>query len=269
MPFFDLDLLQHSFLAYCWPFFSCWLPALVWFRCRDYLDSQSPKDLSCKVRKLVSKKLNKQVKGPVRLLTHPRYFGVTFNPVSFFYVFDESGKSLEAVVALISNIPWLESHVEVLVPRDADYDGSLSSLLVMKSHPKDFHVSPFIPMQDIEYHWCFSIPSENLRVTVLLKNNTGRNILFASLHVNRHAWSLLSLLTFLICYPLMTWKVIFAIHWVCSVFVEMIFANFWLMHRRLTNCGNENFLFMRTLIIVKMVRRVFYAAKNKVYNESC
>ncbi|GJQ11415.1 hypothetical protein GpartN1_g5693.t1 [Galdieria partita] len=212
MVYFDLDLLRRSYLAYCWPFFSCWAPALVWFRCKDYLNSHSLEDLSSRVRKLVSDKLHKEIKGPVRLLTHPRYFGVAFNPVSFFYVFDESGNRLEAIVALISNIPWFESHIEVLVPKSAQCDASLSSLIVMKSHSKAFHVSPFLPMKDIEYYWNFSIPSENLRVTTLLKHQ-HHNILFASLHLKRHAWSLLSLFIFLFRYPLMTWKVIFAIHW--------------------------------------------------------
>ncbi|EME31850.1 hypothetical protein Gasu_09230 isoform 2 [Galdieria sulphuraria] len=213
MLYFDLDLLRHSYLAYCWPLFSYWGPALVWFRCQDYLNSQSLEELSSKVRKIVSEKVHKNINGPVRLLTHPRYFGVSFNPVSFFYVFDESGKYLEAVVALISNIPWLESHIEVLVPKETQYDASLSSsLIVMKSHPKAFHVSPFLPMENIEYNWCFSNPIENLRVTTLLKHQQ-HNILFASLDLERHAWSLLSLLIFLFRYPFMTWKVIFAIHW--------------------------------------------------------
>jgi DUF1365 family protein len=206
---FDLDLLQRSFFAYCWPLFSCWFPALVWLRCKDYLDSQSPGDLSCKVRKIVSEALQKDVKGPVRLLTHPRYFGVTFNPVSFFYVYDESRARLEAVVALISNIPWLESHIEVLIPRN---DALSSSLLMMNSHPKAFHVSPFLPMQDIEYFWRFSVPKKDLRVTVLLKHQR-RNVLFASLHFERRAWTIVSLILFLFRYPFMTCQVIFAIHW--------------------------------------------------------
>ncbi|GJD10354.1 hypothetical protein Gasu2_45490 [Galdieria sulphuraria] len=166
MLYFDLDLLRHSYLAYCWPLFSYWGPALVWFRCQDYLNSQSLEELS-------------------NIL----------------------------VFLLTLNIPWLESHIEVLVPKETQYDASLSSsLIVMKSHPKAFHVSPFLPMENIEYNWCFSNPIENLRVTTLLKHQQ-HNILFASLDLERHAWSLLSLLIFLFRYPFMTWKVIFAIHW--------------------------------------------------------
>ncbi|GJD12289.1 hypothetical protein Gasu2_63850 [Galdieria sulphuraria] len=158
MLYFDLDLLRHSYLAYCWPLFSYWGPALVWFRCQDYLNSQSLEELSSKVRKIVSEKVHKNINGPKQSL-------------------------------LLSVI-----------------------FRVMKSHPKAFHVSPFLPMENIEYNWCFSNPIENLRVTTLLKHQQ-HNILFASLDLERHAWSLLSLLIFLFRYPFMTWKVIFAIHW--------------------------------------------------------
>ncbi len=52
--------------------------------------------------------------GPVRLLTGLRYFGHSFNPVSFYYCFDEGGKRVDAVVAEVENIPWGERHPYVL-----------------------------------------------------------------------------------------------------------------------------------------------------------
>ena len=48
--------------------------------------------------------------GPVRLLTHPRYFGYCFNPATFFYVYKEPAAGeepqLECIVVQVTNTPW-------------------------------------------------------------------------------------------------------------------------------------------------------------------
>ena len=61
-------------------------PALAWFRRSDYLgDPDVP--LSDAVRELVKERTAMNLTGPIRLLTHLRYFGKSFNPVSFYYCF--------------------------------------------------------------------------------------------------------------------------------------------------------------------------------------
>ena len=57
-------------------------------------------------------------RGPIRLLTHLRYFGVAFNPVSFYYCYAEDGVTLEAILAEITNTPWKERHAYVLAARE-------------------------------------------------------------------------------------------------------------------------------------------------------
>ena len=52
--------------------------------------------------------------GPIRLLTHLRYFGNCFNPVSFYYCFDAAGARVRAVVAEVTNTPWGERHAYVM-----------------------------------------------------------------------------------------------------------------------------------------------------------
>jgi DUF1365 family protein len=56
--------------------------------------------------------------GPIRLLTHLRYFGCSLNPVSFYYCFDAADVRVETIVAEITNTPWNERHAYVL-PLDA------------------------------------------------------------------------------------------------------------------------------------------------------
>ena len=52
--------------------------------------------------------------GPIRMLTHLRYFGVGFNPVTFYYCFDAADTRVESIVAEITNTPWNERHAYVL-----------------------------------------------------------------------------------------------------------------------------------------------------------
>ena len=57
---------------------------------------------------LVEKKTGERPKGPVRMLTQLRYFGFCFNPVTFYYCFDEAGLKVEYIAAEITNTPWNE-----------------------------------------------------------------------------------------------------------------------------------------------------------------
>ena len=111
------------------------------------------------IRSLVASRGAPRPEGPIRLLTHPRYFGYGFNPVSFYYCFDEQDTRVEAVVAEINNTPWGEQHCYVL-PATAS-SGTPGKLRFRFG--KDFHVSPFLPM-DMDYDWRFAAPGERLLV---------------------------------------------------------------------------------------------------------
>jgi DUF1365 family protein len=111
--------------------------------------------------------------GPIGLLTQPRNLGVSFNPVSFFFCYDEHGESVETVVAEINNTPWNERHCYVL---RADEPGKR----VVFEFPKAFHVSPFNGM-DVGYHWEFEL-GERIHVRMRLERG-GRQIFRAGLHL--------------------------------------------------------------------------------------
>lgn len=179
-------------------------PALAQFRRKDHLgDPATPLDVC--IRDLVEQQTGRRPAGPIRLLTHLRYFGYIMNPVSFFYCFDAAGEEVEAVVAEVNNTPWGERHCYVL-DRDTSSRGALQ-----KSHPKEFHVSPFLPM-DMEYRWSLSTPGERLIVHIDDCRN-GSPDLKATLSLKRQAITPLTLATTLARYPLMTVKVISAIYW--------------------------------------------------------
>ena len=168
-------------------------PALARFRREDHFgDPRQPLDES--VRALVQARSGCRPEGPIRLLTHLRYFGYVFNPVSFFYCFDAAGERVETIVAEVTNTPWGERCCYVL-------DG------LRAQTEKAMHVSPFMPM-DLRYDWRFTAPGAHLGVHMRLSRE-AQTVFEATLALKQQPIGNGVLARF----PLMTAKVIAAIHW--------------------------------------------------------
>ena len=204
MLYLDLAELPQVFDGY-W-LWSARRPAVArWHREDHYGDRSEPLDQS--IRALVSSHAGRRPDGPIRLLTNPHYFGYGFNPVSFYYCFDAADRRVEAVVAEINNTPWGEQHCYVL-PATSNR-GTPEKLRFQFG--KDFHVSPFLPM-DMEYDWRFSTPGEHLLVH--MENWREDNAVFdATLSLEREPICSRSLAGALAGYPFMTAKVAGAIYW--------------------------------------------------------
>jgi len=164
------------------------------------------------VRDLVEQSTGRRPLGPIRLLTHLRYFGYVFNPVSFYYCFNPDDTRLETIVAEVNNTPWGERECYVLGQDDEVVDGEVGHGDIRRYRPvKRMHVSPFMPM-DVAYDWRFRPPSESL--TVHMENSReGRKLFDATLVLQRKEITPASLARVLIAFPLMTMKIIVAIHW--------------------------------------------------------
>lgn len=179
--------------------------APAWFRRADHLgDPECPLD-AC-VRDLVRERAGFRPAGPVRLLTHLRYWGYCMNPVSFYYCFAAGSDRLEAIVAEIHNTPWGERHCHVLDCRAQQTESSL-----VFAFPKEFHVSPYMPM-DVDYAWRLSTP--NRALVVRMENRFhGRTFFDATMSLERREITTGSLAAALARHPFMTGKVIAAIYW--------------------------------------------------------
>jgi uncharacterized protein len=173
---------------------------------RDHLgDPERPLD-DC-VRDEVEARTGRRPDGPIRLLTHARYFGYGFNPVSFYYCYCADGRTLEALVAEVTNTPWNERHTYVLPM--SDNRGSVNKPVFRT--PKAFHVSPFLPMQ-LEYRWRFNLPGAALMAH--LEDLEGDTVVFdATLSMRRRPLSSGNLARALVRFPFMTGQVISAIYW--------------------------------------------------------
>jgi len=202
--YLDLDEVESA-LATRW-LWSVDRPNIAEFRRSDYLGPHE-KPLAETVRDRVAPELGHRPEGPIRLLTHLRYFGYVFNPVSFYYCFQRDGKTLEAVLAEITNTPWRERHSYVLPVRDGTPHGDGWEW----GFDKAFHVSPFLPM-DCQYRWRFNTPGEALRVHMQVAQAGGRAF-DATLSMQRRPLDGPALARVLWRYPLMTTQVIGAIHW--------------------------------------------------------
>lgn len=202
LVYLDLDELPEVFAGH-------WLwgverRTVASFRRADHLgDPGVP--LSDAVRKEVEGQTGRAPTGPIRLLTNLRYWGFVFNPVSFYYCFDESG-ALDVVVADVSNIPWNERHRYVL-PRDA---ATPEDSGLRWRDPKRFHVSPFIGM-DCDYDWKVEAPGERLRVTIA-NERAGERFFSAHLDLARREIDGRGLARTLAAHPFMTARVVAGIY---------------------------------------------------------
>jgi DUF1365 family protein len=155
-------------------------PGLVRVRRRDLLGgAQDPRDGRAAVRALIEQRSGRPAAaGPVRVLTHPRTVGACFNPVSFYYAFDEHGR-LDAVVAEVTNTPWRQRHAYVLRADRRDASGVLRG-----ASEKALHVSPFQEMAR-RHHWAASTPGPTLSVHIENRRRDGAVDFDATLNLQR------------------------------------------------------------------------------------
>lgn len=187
-------------------FWSIEQPNIASFQRRDHFGDPD-ETLGETVRNCVQEASGFRPMGPIRLLTHLRYFGYCFNPVSFYYCWNERDDALDFVVAAVSNTPWGECYPYVVDMRSSNESPQGKAV----TFEKVFHVSPFMQM-DQQYQWQLSMPGEDLRVQ-MSNHQDDERVFHASLVMERRAINRRNLARVLFRYPFMTGKVIAAIHW--------------------------------------------------------
>lgn len=146
--------------------------------------------------------------GPMFLLTHLRYAGYVFNPISLYYCYDHAFR-LHSVLAEVNNTfggrhtYWLDGQLDGAAP--------LRARVV-----KEMYVSPFMP-SDLTYDFVVTPPGERLLVHMNVEHadaSTPRPRCFdATLQLQYRPWTPPEIRRALLQFPLMTAKVIAAIHW--------------------------------------------------------
>lgn len=138
----------------------------------------------------------------VFLLTHLRMFGHVFNPVSFYYCYDEDGNCMY-VIAEISNT-YGEMKLFFIDQKKGEK---------FEQHAeKYFYVSPFIDM-DTEFVFRFQIPDEKLHVQINVNDKQGEKFFISTLTGSQKKLTDSRLLSYVFRFPFVTLKVIGGIHW--------------------------------------------------------
>jgi DUF1365 family protein len=163
-------------------------------------DSKEPRDLNVWLDDLLAQN-GIQAKGARRVLCYPRILGYVFNPLSVWFCDDEQGP-LKAIIYEVHNT-YEERHAYVL-PVGEDTG------LIRHGCGKAFYVSPFLS-RDCRYDFRIQPPDENVAI-VIEEQEAGVPILTASFAGERRALTDRALARMLLRYPLMTLKVVAAIH---------------------------------------------------------
>lgn len=183
-------------------------------RRKDYFRPDAGQ-LSEAIREHVSEATGWRPDGEVELITHPRYFGYVFNPVSFYFCYQkgerpESGAVPRVIVAQITNTPWHDRHAYCLETRgnEANQAGWRTERF---GFSKRFHVSPFNGM-DQQYEWTFSFRGRELRIHMNVFEE-GRKHFDATLVVQRTPLTRKDVHKSLRKFPLEAFKVVAGIYW--------------------------------------------------------
>lgn len=179
----------------------------VGFRSRDHFgDVDRP--LREKVAAWATRQGHTLPDGPLLLYAYPRVLGHVFNPVSWWFAHDRDG-TLSMVIAEVRNTfgDWRAYLLD-----DLTFDGQR----VLASHDKDFHVSPFLPVDGMAYRFTIHPPdmddlTSRVAVAMDVEDDDGV-VLHASQAGHCRPLTTRSLWTAMVRHPLVTVWTVARIH---------------------------------------------------------
>lgn len=143
--------------------------------------------------------------GPIRLLTMPRVLGYVFNPISFYFCHRPDGGLAAMVYEVTSTFGRRHAYVVPIPEKDH------ASGVIAQRAAKALHVSPFMGME-MDYEFRGRAPGQRLDMTVRGLDADGL-VIIAAMTGGRRPLRDTELLSAACALPLMTLKVMAAIHW--------------------------------------------------------
>jgi uncharacterized protein len=143
--------------------------------------------------------------GRVLLLCYPRLLGYAFNPLSVYFCYRADG-ALALLIYEVRNT-FGDIHPYVLPV----LSGEISDAGVRQQQDKLFYVSPFIEMA-MRYHFRVLPPGERVQLRILETDSEGP-LLAATFNGSRRALNTRELWRAFFALPLVTMKIMAAIHW--------------------------------------------------------
>ena len=136
----------------------------------------------------------------IKLLCYPRILGYVFNPLSIFYVYDKNDKLISLLYEVKNTFG--EQHTYIFKIKENN--------LLKHNCEKKFHVSPFIEM-NCSYFFRTLKPADKISI-IIDQYQLNEKILYASQNGKRTDFTTSELIKSYLKHPLMTFKVIAAIH---------------------------------------------------------
>ena len=153
------------------------------------------------IKNLIENQINtEEIK--IKLLCYPRIFGYVFNPLSVFFIYNKKSE-LISILYDVKNT-FGEQHTYIFKINENDN-------LIKNTCKKKFHVSPFIDME-CEYNFSVTKPGDSISVIINQYDKQGK-LLFASQDGKSLDLTSKNLILNYLRHPLMTFKVIVAIHY--------------------------------------------------------
>lgn len=143
--------------------------------------------------------------GKVVLLCYPRLLGFTFNPLSVYFCYRADGELALVIYEVRNTLGDIHAYVLPVRP------GELSEAGLRQQQDKLFYVSPFIDMP-MRYHFRLSSPGADVKLRILETDRSGP-LLAAAFHGRRRDLTTAQLLRSFFALPLVTLKIVAAIHW--------------------------------------------------------
>jgi len=143
--------------------------------------------------------------GRVLLLCYPRLFGYTFNPLSVYYCYRADGQPALLIYEVRNTFG--DIHAYSLPVKSGD----VSPAGIRQTQDKRFYVSPFVEMA-MRYHFRVMLPQEHVKLRILETDSEGP-LLSATFSGQRRPLTSQELLRSFFSLPMVTLKVVAAIHW--------------------------------------------------------
>ena len=143
--------------------------------------------------------------GRVLLLCYPRLLGYTFNPLSAYFCYRADGELALIIYEVRNTFGDIHAYVLPVKP------GEISDAGVRQQQEKLFYVSPFVEMA-MRYHFRVSPPGQTVKLRILETDREGP-LLAATFNGRRRALTTAALLRSFFALPLVTLKIVAAIHW--------------------------------------------------------
>jgi len=143
--------------------------------------------------------------GRVLLLCYPRLLGYAFNPLSVYFCYRADGELALLIYEVRNTFGDIHPYVLPVAP------GEISDAGVRQQQDKLFYVSPFIEMA-MRYHFRVRPPGARVQLRILETGCEGP-LLAATFNGSHRALNTKGLLRAFFALPLVTIKIIAAIHW--------------------------------------------------------